>query len=99
MCAVIITREINVTSVRDEEDLACRKKKCAAFRSRLRALHISAKTFSELTGYSLETVYNWQSRTFRCIPPAPMALRVLTLIERDRNTIKALEEIIREESN
>jgi len=98
MCALIIPRKINVTIARDEDDLACRKKKCAAFRSRLRALHISAKTFAELTGYSIETVYNWQSRTARCIPPAPMALRFLSLIERDRNVIKTFEEIGREGS-
>jgi DNA-binding transcriptional regulator YiaG len=99
MCAVIISREINVTTIRDEDDLAYRKKRCAEFRARLRGVHLSAKAFSELTGYSINTVYNWQNRSSRCIPPAPAALRVLSLIERDLNIVSALQEITSKESN
>ena len=99
MSPTLLTREITVIKDRDRDDLSRRLAKCADFKRRLKKLHLTAVAFAKLIGVSVETVYVWRSHSRRCVPPHPMALRLLSLIERDWSIVGLLDEIASEESS
>jgi DNA-binding transcriptional regulator YiaG len=93
MSVIIEKRVINYTVSRDDDDLSRRKAKCSHFRSLLKKLHISGRTFSRLSRVPEDTVYSWTSKSDRCIPPNPTALLLLELIDRDRSILTILSDL------
>lgn len=89
MTSVIIQRVINETTSYEASEAVHRRKLCHDFRDRLKAVGLTVRGFAKLLGISEKTAYSWTS----IIPPSSPALRILSLIELDRNMIGVLKEL------
>jgi DNA-binding transcriptional regulator YiaG len=93
MPIIVEQRVINVVTSRGDDDLRRRKAQCSDFKRLLKKVHLSAKSFSELSLVPIDTVYSWTSKSNRCVPPNPTAVILLRLIDLDGSTVAKLNKL------
>jgi hypothetical protein len=86
---IITKREINEITAYDPAEASRRRKRCSAFKARIKSSRMTIRSFSSLIGVSEKTAYSWTSS----VPPHPLAMLILSLIEHDKNIISALEAV------
>ena len=64
-----------------------RQAQCLDFKRRLRSSRLKVIEFAYLAGVPAKTAYKWTSQARDCTPPSPIALRLLSLMEKNPSVI------------